>query len=268
MSGADELLDQLHEAGHSARAIAPLPPEALDKQQGYSLLRQGLAQRLAGGERLSGWKVAFAGRAAQARFGLDEPVYGALTSAMAVEPGSAVSFERLIQPKLEVELALVFGRPLAPGDYPDEEILAAIAEVAPAFEIADCRWQGWAFGLGAFLADNAAAGLYCVGPRVSFDAVRHACVEYRLEHDGALLGSGDTQTREDNPLFNLCWLVRRLLADGYPVDAGQIVLSGALLAPLDIRPGAYRLRMLGTELALDFQPGLVPAQSPATVMDD
>jgi 2-keto-4-pentenoate hydratase len=69
MSGADELLDQLHEAGHSARAIAPLPPEALDKQQGYSLLRQGLAQRLAGGERLSGWKVAFAGRAAQARFG-------------------------------------------------------------------------------------------------------------------------------------------------------------------------------------------------------
>ena len=45
-------------------------------------------------------------------------------------------------------------------------------------------------------------------------------------------------------------------------------LLGALLAPLDIRPGAYRLRMLGTELALDFHPGLVPAQSPATVMDD
>lgn len=268
MSGADALLDRLHEARHRARAIAPLPPEALDKQQGYALLRQGLALRLADGERLSGWKVAFAGRAAQARFGLDEPVYGALTSAMAVEPGSAVPFEQLIQPKLEVELALVFGRTLAPGDYPDKAILAAIAEVAPAFEIADCRWQGWAFGLGAFLADNAAAGLYCVGPRVPFDAVRHACVDYRLEHEGALLGGGDTLAREDSPLFNLCWLVRRLLADGHCVDAGQVVLTGALLAPLDIQPGAYRLRMLGTELALDFHAGLGPAQSPATVMDD
>ncbi|MCK6188241.1 fumarylacetoacetate hydrolase family protein [Pseudomonas sp. EYE_354] len=268
MSGADELFGQLHAAGQSARAIAPLPPQALDKQQGYALLRQGLAQRLAAGEHLSGWKVAFAGRAAQARFGLDEPVYGALTSAMAVEPASAVSLARLIQPKLEVELALVFGRALAPGNYRDEEILAAIAEVAPAFEIADCRWQGWAFGLGAFLADNAAAGLYCVGTRVPFDAVRHACVDYRLEHDGALLGSGDTQAREDSPLFNLCWLVRRLLADGHPVDAGQVVLSGALLAPLDIHAGAYRLCMLGTELALDFHPGRAPAQAPATVMDD
>ncbi|XVO89353.1 2-keto-4-pentenoate hydratase [Pseudomonas palleroniana] len=259
MSGADALLGQLHQAGHRAQAIAPLPPETLDQRQGYALLSQSLVQRLASGEYLSGWKVAFAGRAAQARFGLDEPVYGALTSAMAVEPGSAVSFERLIQPKLEVELALVFGRALAAGYYRDEEILAAIAEVAPAFEIADCRWQGWAFGLGAFLADNAAAGLYCVGPRVPFDAVQHACVEYRLEHEGQLLGSGDTQTREDGPQFNLCWLVRRLLADGHPVEAGQVVLSGALLAPLAIQPGAYRLHMLGTELALDFHAGHVPA---------
>ena len=268
MSSADELTGQLHEAGRSARAIAPLSPEALDKQQGYALLRQGLAQRLAGGEHLSGWKVAFAGRAAQARFGLDEPVYGALTSAMVVAPGSTVSLARLIQPKLEVELALVFGLTLVPGDYSDAQILAAIAEVALAFEIADCRWQGWTFGLGAFLADNAAAGLYCVGPRVPFDAARHACVEYRLEHAGALLGSGNTQAREDSPLFNLCWLVRRLLADGHPVAAGQVVLSGALLAPLEIQTGAYRLQMLGTELALDFHAGPAPAQTPATVMDD
>ncbi|MBP1124769.1 MULTISPECIES: 2-keto-4-pentenoate hydratase [Pseudomonas] len=268
MSGVNAVLAHLQQAAHAVQAIAPLPAEALDKQQGYTLLRQSLAQRTAGGERLSGWKVAFAGRAAQARFGLDEPVYGALTQAMAVAPGSAVACGRLIQPKLEVELALVFGQTLAPGDYSDAQILAAIAEVAPAFEIADCRWQGWQFGLGAFLADNAAAGRYCVGARVPFDATRHACVAYRLEHGGILLGSGDTQAREDSPLFNLCWLVRRLLADGHPVEAGQVVLSGALLAPLAIEPGAYRLHMLGTELALDFHAGIAPAPTSAAVTDD
>lgn len=268
MSGANALLGQLYEAERTAQPITPLPVDALDRLEGYSLLLQGLARRQAGGERLSGWKVAFAGRAAQARFGLDEPVYGGLTAAMEVEPGGTVSFERLIQPKLEVELALVFGRTLVPGDYRDEDILAAIAEVAPAFEIADCRWQGWRFGLGAFLADNAAAGLYCVGPRVPFEPVRHACVSYRLEHAGVPLGSGDTQDREDSPLFNLCWLVRRLLADGQRVEAGQVVLSGALLAPMDIQPGTYRLHMLGTELALVFQAGIAPVQTPADVTDD
>jgi len=259
MSHDDDLLEQLHQAGRRARALAPLALEALDQQQGYALLHQGVARRQAAGERVSGWKVALAGRAAQARFGLDEPVYGALTPAMEVEPGSTVPFTRLIQPKLEIELALVFGRTLAPGAYSDEAILAAVAEVAPAFEIADCRWQGWRFGLGAFLADNAAAGLYCVGPRTPFDPALHGCVPYRLEHDGAPLGSGDTQQREDSPLLNLCWLVRRLLAAGQGVEAGQVVLSGALLAPLDIQPGTYRLHMLGTELALVFHAGITSA---------
>ena len=82
---------------------------------------------------------------------------------------------------------------------------------------------------------------------------------YRLEHDGAPLGSGDTQQREDSPLLNLCWLVRRLLAAGQGVEAGQVVLSGALLAPLDIQPGTYRLHMLGTELALVFHAGIASA---------
>lgn len=268
MSGGNTLLGELHEAGRTARAIAALPPEALDRLQGYALLLQGLARRQADGERLSGWKVAFAGRAAQVRFGLDEPVYGGLTAVMEVEPGRTVSLGQLIHPRLEVELAFVFGRALVPGEYSDEAILAAISEVAPAFEIADCRWQGWRFGLGAFLADNAAAGLYRVGPRVPFDPVRHACVAYHLEHEGEYLGSGDTQDREDSPLFNLCWLVRRLLADGHRVEAGQVVLSGALLAPMDIQPGTYHLHMLGTELALIFQAGVAPVQTPTDVTDD
>jgi len=258
MSTPDDVLGQLRQARLSAHAIAPLAPQALDRQQGYALLRQTLERRVAAGEKPSGWKVAFAGRAAQARFALDEPVYGGLTEAMQVEPGSAVPLARLIQPKLEVELAFVFGHALAPGDYRDQDILTAIAEVAPAFEIADCRWQGWRFGLGAFLADNAAAGLYCVGPRSPFEPQQHACVPYRLEHEGVHLGSGDTQAREDNPLFNLCWLVRRLLADGHRIEAGEGVLAGALLAPIDIQPGTYRLQMLGTELALVFQADTVP----------
>ena len=258
MSSGNALLSQLHQATRTAQAIAPLAHEAIGRLAGYALQRQALDRRQVAGEQLSGWKVALAGSAAQERFGLDEPVYGALTDTMIVEPETAVALSRLIQPKLEIELAFVLGRTLVPGDYRDEGILAAISDVAPAFEIADCRWQGWDFGLGAFLADNAAAGLYCLGPRIPFDPVRHVNVEYRLECDGALCGNGDTRDREDSPLANLCWLIRRLLADGQRVEAGQVVLSGALLPPMNIQPATYRLHMLGTELALGFTAHAAP----------
>lgn len=258
MNGDHPLLERLHQATRLAQAIAPLAPEALDLLAGYALQRQALDRRLAAGEQLSGWKIAFAGSAAQRRFGLDQPVYGGLTDRMRVQPNTAVALSSLIQPKLEIEMAIVMARDLAPGDYRDEDIQAAIGEVAPAFEIADCRWQGWAFGVGAFLADNAAAGLYCLGPRIAFDPARHANVGYRLECAGAPCGDGDTQDREDKPLANLCWLIRRLLADGQPVAAGQVVLSGALLAPMNIQPTTYRLHMFGTELALVFTADTAP----------
>ncbi|MCW1243328.1 2-keto-4-pentenoate hydratase [Pseudomonas sp. SAICEU22] len=248
----DDLLVRLHDAGQTAQALPSLVPEAYDVPTGYALQREALRRRQASGERLSGWKVAFAGRAAQDRFGIDEPVLGALTDAMAVEPGSSVPLARLIQPKLEIELAFVLGRTLAPGFYSDEDILAAVSEIAPAFEIADCRWQGWRFGVGAFLADNAAAGLYCLGPRVRFAADQLPHVDYRLECDGVVCGEGNILEREDTPVANLCWLIRRLLADGQCVEAGQVVLSGSLLAPLDIKTTEYRLHMLGMELALIF----------------
>jgi 2-keto-4-pentenoate hydratase len=258
MSSGHALLSQLHQATRTAQAIAPLAPETIGRLAGYALQRQALDRRQVAGEQLSGWKVAFAGSAAQKRFGLDEPVYGALTDTMIVVPQTTVALSRLIQPKLEIELAFVLGHTLLPGDYRDEDILAAISDVAPAFEIADCRWQGWAFGVGAFLADNAAAGLYCLGPRIPFDPVHHVNVEYRLECDGELCGNGDTRDREDSPAANLCWLIRRLLVDGQPVEAGQIVLSGALLPPMNIQPATYRLRMLGTELALGFTAHAAP----------
>ncbi|WP_339544241.1 2-keto-4-pentenoate hydratase [Pseudomonas sp. RA_35y_Pfl2_P32] len=258
MNSGNAVLNRLHQATRTVQAIAPLAPEAIDRLAGYALQRQALDLRQAAGEQLSGWKVAFAGSAAQKRFGLDEPVYGALTETMIVEPGTAVAFSRLIQPKLEIELAFVLGRDLAPGDYCDEDILAAIGDVAPAFEIADCRWQGWVFGVGGFLADNAAAGLYCLGPRIPFDPVQHVSVTYRLECDGVLCGNGDTRDREDSPLANLCWLIRRLLADGQRLEAGQVVLSGAMLPPMNIQPAMYCLHMLGMELALVFMADAAP----------
>tara|TARA_Y100001951_G_scaffold101807_1_gene107374 strand:+ start:77392 stop:78195 length:804 start_codon:yes stop_codon:yes gene_type:complete len=253
MSGDEDLAQRLLQAARERVPLSRDQGDRLSLASGYALQRLGLQAREACLENLSGWKVAFANAAAQRRFGLSEPVYGVLTDAMELTEGRMVDLSLLIQPKLEVEMAMILGNDLGPGFHSDEELISAIAEVAPAFEIADCRWQGWHFDAGAFLADNAAAALYRIGPGQAFDAERHGVVSYRLAHDGETLAQGDSGGRADTPLVNLCWLLRRLLADGQPLRAGQAVLSGSLLAPLDIEPGEYRLQMLDMELALAFE---------------
>ncbi|MDZ5602835.1 2-keto-4-pentenoate hydratase [Pseudomonas sp. RP23018S] len=251
------LVEQLQHAELTRTPLAPMAsPDspALSAAQGYQLQREGLAQRVERGERLLGWKVAFASRAAFERFGLSEPVYGALTDAMEIEADAGLALSRFIQPKLEIELALRLGRDLSAGCHSDDDLLSAVQSMALAYEVADCRWQGWRFDAGAFLADNAAAAGWCLGPWQVFDARRAEQLSYVLYGDSALLGQGRLGTREDPPLVNLRWLLRRLLADGHTLRRGQVILSGALLAPLDMTAREYRFEALGTTLLLKVLP--------------
>jgi len=246
MSGLNDLPAALRQAWDSAEPLATLQ-QSLTLQQGYQLQRAGLAHA---GVALGGWKVALSGAPAQARLGLSEPVYGWLSTDMQRAPGSRLSLAQLIAPKLEVEVAFELGRDIEPGRHDDASLLACVARMAPAFEIADCRWQGWRFDIGAFLADDAAAGLYCLGPWQAFEAQACRQISCRLAHEGALLGSAEAG---DGPERNLLWLLRRLLADGQPLRAGQVILSGALLAPVDVQQGEYSVQMMGVELALRFE---------------
>jgi len=254
MSG---LVEQLQHAGLSGTPLVPMAsPDSpvLTAEQGYDLQRQGLAQRVQRGERLVGWKVAFASRAAFERFGLSEPVYGALTDAMDIDADAALALSRFIQPKLEIELALRLGRDLSAGYHSDQDLLSAVQSMALAYEMADCRWQGWRFDAGAFLADNAAAAGFCLGPWHVFEASHAEQLSFALYGDSALLGQGRLGNREDTPLANLRWLLRRLLADGHTLRCGQVILSGALLPPLDMTPCEYRFEALGTTLLLKVLP--------------
>lgn len=265
MSALNDLPQRLLRAVSDCSPLQIIDAEGLDVAQGYALQRKGVLLRQARLERVCGWKVAFASDAAQHRFGLNEPVYGVLTDAMAVKAAATIDISELIQPKLEIELVLILGRDLKPGELNDDKIVEAIGSVALGFEIADCRWADWKFSAGGFLADNAAAAMYCLSEEVPFVVEQHAQVSYQLHHNGAWLGSGVSSLNAESPLAIVCWLVRRLLADGHHLCAGQVILSGALLPPIDIQPGRYTLAMFGTELALNFVLGNGGSEGHSTI---
>ncbi|MEJ2633099.1 MAG: hypothetical protein P8015_18175 [Acidihalobacter sp.] len=254
MNTSKQLLNDLRRARFDVVPI-PLSEErvALEVGEGYHLQRQGFLERAAHGEALTGWKVAFSNSTAQRRLGLEEPVYGILTDHMWVQKNGYIDATQLIQPKLEVELGLVIGRDMPQEEYDDLQLLDAIDCVIPAFEVADCRWSDWRFSAGEFLADNAATGRYCLGDPLPSAVLHMNSVQCSLEVDGQAVGG--LTGRPHVSLHNFTWLMRRLLLDGYAVRAGQVILSGALFAPVDVRIGIYRLQMLETDLTLQFCDG-------------
>jgi 2-keto-4-pentenoate hydratase len=107
--------------------------------------------------------------------------------------------------------------------------MRAVAYAVPAVEIVDSAVADWNIRLVDTIADNASAGGFALGtsPRRITD------VDMRL--GGAILSrNGQPQSMGlgaaclGHPLNATLWLARKMASLGRPMDAGDIVLSGAL----------------------------------------
>lgn len=199
------------------------------------LVQQGLVRtRLAGGARVVGRKIGATSKAVQDQLGVDQPDFGYLLNDMDVSHGTEgdpISMRTLVQPRVEAEVAFVLGRPL---DLPEEEItLEAVREAVEwalaALEIVDSRIENWDIAFTDTVADNASSGLFVIGTDGrSLDDIEPREVEMELLINDEVRSSGTGAACLGDPLEALRWLAVQAKRFDDPLQAGQVILSGAL----------------------------------------
>ncbi|MEU6075670.1 2-keto-4-pentenoate hydratase, partial [Micromonospora sp. NPDC047074] len=131
-----------------------LLPEG-DVTSAYVVQQLQVRQWLQRGHRRVGAKIGLTSRAVQENFGVFQPDFGVLLDDMAVPDGAEVVMDRLLQPRVEAEVAFVLG-----ADLPDEritsaDVIRAVDHLLPAIEIVDSRVAGWDISIVDTVADNA-----------------------------------------------------------------------------------------------------------------
>jgi 2-keto-4-pentenoate hydratase len=199
------------------------------------------------GRRLVGAKIGLTNPAVQEVFGVFQPDFGVLFADMAVPDGDTVDLGRLIQPKVEAEVAFVLGEDLLNKESTSVDVMRAVDYLLPAIEIVDSRITGWDISIVDTVADNASSGLYVLGtsPAALKDVDLRLCGMV-LEHAGEPVSVGAGAACLGNPLNAVTWLARTLARMGSPLRAGDVVLSGALGPMVAVTPGAcYEARICG-----------------------
>lgn len=241
---------ELTEARESGKPCAPLRGRLLperDVTSAYLVQQLQVREWLRRGHRRVGAKIGLTSRAVQESFGVYQPDFGVLTEEMAVPDGVEVALDRLLQPRVEAEVAFVLGMDLPDERVTTADLTRAVDHVLPAIEIVDSRIAGWDISIVDTVADNASSGLFVLGttPR------RLADVDLRLagmvlEHAGEPVSVGAGAACLGNPLHALAWLAQTLARSGDPLRAGDVVLSGALGPMVPVTPGAaYEARISG-----------------------
>ena len=228
---AEDAAALLRTAASSGTPIAPLRERLAkaDLDGAYAIQELNTKRALAEGRRLVGRKIGLTSRAVQAQLGVDQPDFGMLFADMAVGDAEPVSLRRLIQPKVEAEIALVIGRDLTQERHTYADIIGATESALPAIEIVDSRIENWNIRFVDTVADNASSGLFVLGGRPvrlrDFDIT--ACA-MEMKRGEETVSRGNGRACLGSPLNAAVWLADVMARCGRPLQAGDIVLTGAL----------------------------------------
>ena len=165
----------------------------------------------------------------QQQLGVDQPDYGMLFADMMMMDGEEVPLSRLMQPKCEAEIALVLGDDLRLSQITMPELISAIDYALPAIEIVGSRIANWDIKITDTIADNASSGLFVLGnePRYLQDIDMRLCGMV-MERRGDQISLGAGVACLGHPLNAALWLARTMAANGSPLKAGNILMTGAL----------------------------------------
>lgn len=236
------MIDQAAQALFQARAQRiPIPPISVtygiaDARQAYAVQERNTRRYLEAGRVISGRKIGLTAKAVQQQMGVGEPDYGMLWQDTCFDHGAVVPRGTFMQPRIEAEIGFVLSRPLDEDNPTLADVMSAIEYAVPAIEIVDSAVADWKISLSDTIADNASAGGYVIGanPR-PLGALDLRLCGMILSQRGRSLSLGTGAACLDHPLNAVRWLARTMFAVGRPLDAGDLVLSGALgpMVPVD-----------------------------------
>ncbi|MER8235842.1 fumarylacetoacetate hydrolase family protein [Streptomyces sp. NPDC094049] len=240
MDDARVMAKALFEARATGRPIPPFTDgrPTLDVHDGYAVQHELVAMLTAAGDTVVGYKAGLTSVPMQELFGVSTPDYGPVLGSTVYENGATTPGDAFIAPKVEAEIVFRLGAPLKGPGVTVTEAREAIAEVMAGLEIVDSRIEDWRIRLADTVADLASNGAVVLGPPVALpDDCDVRLIGMAFSRNGDLVATGAGAAALGDPAAVVAWLANVLGEHGVTLEAGQLIMTGALHAAVPMRPG-------------------------------
>jgi 2-keto-4-pentenoate hydratase len=239
MFSATEAARFLDEA-HRARARYQNLPEAIAPRnfdEAYAAQEALCALWLPRLGAIAGRKIAVTTKVMQDLMGIDHPCGGMIFASRVHRSPAGIAKADFVNVRIECELAVRLGRdlPKGPQPYTRESVRAAVSEIMAAFELIEDRNADYKSCKAlSLIADNAWNGGIVIGPGKAPPAGSDLNgIAGRLLSNGTEKATGKT----DDPMGALAWVANLAAERGRPMTAGMVVITGSVLATVDIAAG-------------------------------
>ncbi len=235
-----KLANLLMAAEKNQKEIEPLisVEPNLTVDEAYRIQLKNIDEKVNDGHKIVGKKIGLTSKAMQNLLGVNEPDYGHLLSNMVIENGGKIPKNRVLQPKVEGEIAFILKKDLKGPNVTALDVIQATDYILPAIEVVDSRIKDWKITLADTIADNASSAFYVLGGKpTKLDEVNLELLGMVLSKNGEIVNTGVGAAALGNPLNCVAWLANRLADFDISLHAGEVILSGALSAAVDADEG-------------------------------
>ncbi len=230
-AGEDDVIKAIVDARAAIKQFpnpsAQIPDLSVEKA--YALQKKLTKALLDKGQAVGGYKAGLTSEGGQKKFGVPAPLFGPLFKAGELGPDAAVNSKDFVRLFVENEVCYVIGHKISEPVKDVESLKKMVKEVFPAVELPDLRFADMKNLKGTdIIADAVGAAKYIIGKRMPADKVDVNKVEVTMTLDGKEANKGKATDALGDQWKALLWLVNGVVAQGYPIEPGQIFITGAM----------------------------------------
>ena len=199
-----------------------------DIDTAYKVQTKNIEHHIKNGAVIKGYKIGLTSEAVQKQLGVNQPDFGVLLNTMEIT-SNVFSYEALMQPKAEAEIALTLKKDIIEAPKTIEELIPLIDYAQSAIEIVGSRIENWNIKITDTVADNASASHYILGnKKLSLSNVDMVNCTMQLTKNNTLVSEGKGIACLGNPLNAALWLTQTMIKNNTILKKGEVLLTGAL----------------------------------------
>lgn len=226
-SPQQHVVDEIVTSWREQRAL-PNIDETLTIDSAYRVQTRSVRAKLQGASP-AGFKAGLTSAPAQARFKTNDAVAGVLFKEGALQSTDTVSLSEARGLHIEVEIAMRIGTAIHQPLADVAALRAHIDGIAPAIELPNLDFtQPQTLDAVDIVATNVAAAHYIVGAFVPPQQRDPNAVDVRLTCNDKEMFTGKGSDSLGDQWRAALWLVNKTLQQGWSIEPGQILLTGAL----------------------------------------
>lgn len=229
---------QAQQAKQPFPVLSSQHPE-LDVKTAYEVQKMYVTKRLAQ-DQIAGFKAGLTSAPAQQRFGVETPLAGVLFASGKKQDRATISLAEFNALTLETEIGFVIGTPITQALKDVADLQQHIAAVMPAIELPDLSFTDMQQLKGVdIIASDISVAQFIVGAEKKLDSLDLNALTVTLALDGQEINKGQGKDALGDQWQAALWLANAIIAQGWTLEPGQVMISGALGKALPGKPGKY-----------------------------